>query len=82
MTSDDQPTTPVGLRPETAVICAGHSDLLSGITIAHDQALAERIRHRRGLSGATPGSQGAWARSGAWPPRAQTGKARYLSALQ
>ncbi len=133
MTSDDQPTTPVGLRPETAVICAGHSDLLSGITIAHDQALAERIRHRRGLSGATPGaleaflalrgcaplpcgstaasatpsayafglgstlasasasasgqaerqaatrqdtpgSQGAWARSGAWPPRAQTGK--------
>ncbi len=77
MTSDDQPTTPVGLRPETAVICAGrragaivgvdntfatpllqqplafgadvvvhsatkfiggHSDLLSGITVAHDQA--------------------------------------------
>jgi cystathionine gamma-synthase len=34
----------------------GHSDLLSGITIARDQALAERLRHRRGLSGATPGA--------------------------
>ena len=32
----------------------GHSDLLSGITIARDQALAGRIRHRRGMSGATP----------------------------
>ena len=34
----------------------GHSDLLSGITIARDQALAGHIRHRRGLSGATPGA--------------------------
>ena len=34
----------------------GHSDLLSGITVARDQPLAERIRHRRGLSGATPGA--------------------------
>ena len=34
----------------------GHSDLLSGITIARDQALTGRIRHRRGLSGATPGA--------------------------
>ena len=34
----------------------GHSDLLSGITIAREQAPAERIRHRRGLSGATPGA--------------------------
>jgi cystathionine gamma-synthase len=34
----------------------GHSDLLSGITIARDPALAGRIRHRRGLSGATPGA--------------------------
>jgi cystathionine gamma-synthase len=34
----------------------GHSDLLSGITIARDQALAERLRRRRGLSGATPGA--------------------------
>jgi cystathionine gamma-synthase len=34
----------------------GHSDLLSGIAIARDQALAGRIRHRRGLSGATPGA--------------------------
>jgi cystathionine gamma-synthase len=33
----------------------GHSDLLSGVTIARDKALAERLRHRRGLSGATPG---------------------------
>jgi len=34
----------------------GHSDLLSGIAIARDQALAGRLRHRRGLSGATPGA--------------------------
>jgi cystathionine gamma-synthase len=34
----------------------GHSDLLSGITIAREHALAERLRHRRGLSGATPGA--------------------------
>jgi cystathionine gamma-synthase len=34
----------------------GHSDLLSGITIAREQALAERLRHRRGLTGATPGA--------------------------
>jgi cystathionine gamma-synthase len=34
----------------------GHSDLLSGITIARDQALAGRLRYRRGLSGATPGA--------------------------
>jgi cystathionine gamma-synthase len=34
----------------------GHSDLLSGITIARDQALAGRLRRRRGLSGATPGA--------------------------
>ena len=34
----------------------GHSDLLSGITIARDQALAGRLRQRRGLSGATPGA--------------------------
>jgi cystathionine gamma-synthase len=34
----------------------GHADLLAGITIARDQALAERLRHRRGLSGATPGA--------------------------
>jgi cystathionine gamma-synthase len=34
----------------------GHSDLLSGITIARDQALARRLRYRRGLSGATPGA--------------------------
>jgi cystathionine gamma-synthase len=34
----------------------GHSDLLSGISIARQDALAERLRHRRGLSGATPGA--------------------------
>jgi cystathionine gamma-synthase len=34
----------------------GHSDLLAGITIAHQEALAGRLRHRRGLSGATPGA--------------------------
>jgi cystathionine gamma-synthase len=34
----------------------GHCDLLSGIAIARDQALAERLRYRRGLSGATPGA--------------------------
>lgn len=40
-------------------------------------------RNTRQRSGKTPpDSKEAWARSGAWPPRAQTGKARYLSALQ
>jgi cystathionine gamma-synthase len=34
----------------------GHSDVLSGITIARERALAGRLRHRRGLSGATPGA--------------------------
>ena len=34
----------------------GHSDLLSGIAIAREQALAGRLSHRRGLSGATPGA--------------------------
>jgi cystathionine gamma-synthase len=34
----------------------GHSDLLSGITIAREQAVAGRLRHRRGLAGATPGA--------------------------
>jgi cystathionine gamma-synthase len=34
----------------------GHSDLLSGIAVARQDALAERLRHRRGLSGATPGA--------------------------
>lgn len=34
----------------------GHSDLLSGITIARQDTLAERLRHRRGLCGATPGA--------------------------
>ena len=34
----------------------GHSDLLSGIAIARDQALAGRLRHRRGMTGATPGA--------------------------
>jgi cystathionine gamma-synthase len=34
----------------------GHSDLLSGITVARGHALAQRLRHRRGLSGATPGA--------------------------
>ena len=52
---------PLALGADVAVHSAtkfigGHSDLLSGITIARDQALAGRIRHRRGLSGATPGA--------------------------
>jgi cystathionine gamma-synthase len=34
----------------------GHSDLLTGICVAREDALAERLRHRRGLSGATPGA--------------------------
>src|SRR5204862_8113356 len=34
----------------------GHSDLLAGITITREQIFAERLRHRRGLSGATPGA--------------------------
>jgi cystathionine gamma-synthase len=34
----------------------GHSDLLSGIAIAREEDLAGRLRHRRGLTGATPGA--------------------------
>lgn len=34
----------------------GHSDLLSGIAVARQESLAERLRHRRGLSGAIPGA--------------------------
>jgi cystathionine gamma-synthase len=34
----------------------GHSDLLSGITVARERDLAGRLRHRRGLSGAIPGA--------------------------
>jgi len=34
----------------------GHSDLLSGLAIARVQALAEHLRHRRGMTGATPGA--------------------------
>jgi cystathionine gamma-synthase len=34
----------------------GHSDLLSGIAIAREPDLADRVRRRRGLSGATPGA--------------------------
>jgi cystathionine gamma-synthase len=34
----------------------GHSDLLSGLAIAGDQALAGRLARRRGLTGATPGA--------------------------
>jgi cystathionine gamma-synthase len=52
---------PLALGADVAVHSAtkfigGHSDLLSGITIAREQTLAERLRHRRGLSGATPGA--------------------------
>jgi Cys/Met metabolism PLP-dependent enzyme len=50
---------PLALGADVVVYSAtkfigGHSDLLAGITIARDQALAGRLRHRRGLSGATP----------------------------
>src|SRR5947209_11516057 len=52
---------PLALGADVAVHSAtkfigGHSDLLSGIAVAREQALAERLRHRRGLSGATPGA--------------------------
>jgi cystathionine gamma-synthase len=52
---------PLALGADVAVHSAtkfigGHSDLLSGITIAREQNLAERLHHRRGLSGATPGT--------------------------
>jgi cystathionine gamma-synthase len=52
---------PLALGADVAVHSAtkfigGHSDLLSGIAVAREQALAGRLRHRRGLSGATPGA--------------------------
>ena len=34
----------------------GHSDLLSGVAVARDSSVAERIRRRRQLSGGTPGA--------------------------
>jgi cystathionine gamma-synthase len=52
---------PLALGADVAVHSAtkfigGHSDLLAGITITRQEALAARLRHRRGLSGATPGA--------------------------
>jgi cystathionine gamma-synthase len=52
---------PLALGADVAVHSAtkfigGHSDLLSGVAIAGDRGLAGRLRHRRGLSGATPGA--------------------------
>jgi hypothetical protein len=60
-----------------AVSCAqaGTEDVAGGRTTM-DRMAGTRTRH----SG-DPGSREAWARSGAWPPRAQTGKVRLLSAL-
>ena len=34
----------------------GHSDLLTGVVVARDPSVAERIRRRRQLSGGTPGA--------------------------
>jgi cystathionine gamma-synthase len=34
----------------------GHADLLSGLAVARDEALAGRLRRRRGLTGGTPGA--------------------------
>jgi cystathionine gamma-synthase len=52
---------PLALGADLAVHSAtkfigGHSDLLSGIAVAREEALAGRLRHRRGLSGAIPGA--------------------------
>jgi hypothetical protein len=46
-----------------------------------DKPCVRTPARRKPLAGSL-GQQRAWARSGAWPPRAQTGKARYLSALR
>jgi len=48
---------------------------------ASEQAPGQ-AEHPAAIRQDAPDSKEAWARSGAWPPRAQTGKARYLSALQ
>ena len=48
---------------------------------ASEQA-PDQAEHPAAIRQDAPDSKEAWARSGAWPPRAQTGKARYLSALQ
>jgi hypothetical protein len=54
-----------------------------GSTLAFALAVAPgQAEHPAAIRQDTPDSKEAWARSGAWPPRAQTGKARYLSALQ
>jgi hypothetical protein len=57
------------------------SRLLSRLLPRTNQAPGQ-AEHPAAIRQDAPDSKEAWARSGAWPPRAQTGKARYLSALQ
>ena len=67
------------VRPwvRSRVRARGRGRLLRSLASASGQAERQAATRQD-----TPDSKEAWARSGAWPPRAQTGKARYLSALQ
>ena len=49
MTSDDQPTTPVGLRPETAVICAGRPGHATGGPLNVPVVLASNFHSGAGI---------------------------------
>ena len=84
-----QPEAKSGCRQVGQECCEGRKDYRAvvrcvqastqdvvGLRTTMDRTAGTRTRY----SG-SPGSKEAWARSGAWPPRAQTGKARYLSAL-
>jgi len=53
--------TPLALGADVVLhsatkLIGGHSDLLLGAVVARDAAIAERLRKRRGTTGATPGA--------------------------
>jgi cystathionine gamma-synthase len=63
---DNTFATPLGQTPLTlgadlvmhsaTKLIGGHSDLLLGAVVAADPAFSERLRHRRSMTGATPGA--------------------------
>ena len=63
MTSDDQPTIPVGLRPETAVICAGRPGHAAGGPLNVPVVLASNFHSGAG----TGGDSRAYSRTDATP---------------
>jgi hypothetical protein len=73
----------VCIRVRVRVRAWGGSALAFALALATaSEPVPCQAEHPAAIKQDTPDSKEAWARSGAWPPRAQTGKARYLSALQ